>query len=88
MPYAPEFNESTAKITNTDRAATSDNLMKDVQSYYDEKFPKNLKGDAHCLSGDDAVKKMFNGKEIHKMLSDFVINHDLDQGLEPKKSKP
>ncbi|CAN5201543.1 hypothetical protein BH11CYA1_BH11CYA1_32170 [soil metagenome] len=87
MPYAPEFSEATAKTISSDQSAVSSNLLKEVQNYQDHKHQKNSKDDSQSLNGDDAVKKMFNGKEVHKMLKDFVINEDQSHCFEPKGPK-
>ncbi|MBP9089562.1 hypothetical protein KBI23_00940 [bacterium] len=78
MPYAPaEFTEApSAKALNSAESAASNNMMKEVQNYQEQKRGANIIGTAETLTGDEAVKKMFNGKEVEKILKDFVINED------------
>lgn len=82
MPYAPaEFTEaSSAKSLNSAESAASNNMMKEVQNYQEQKRGANIVGRAEMLSGDEAVKKFFNGKEVEKILKDFVINEDPSGG--------
>ena len=83
MPYAPaEFTEApSAKALNSAESAASTNMMKEVQNYQEQKRGANIIGTAETLTGDQAVKKMFNGKEVEKILKDFVINEDPSGGV-------
>lgn len=83
MPYAPaEFNEApSARTLNSVESAASNNMMNEVQNYQEQKRGANIIGTAETLTGDEAVKKMFNGKEVEKILKDFVINEDPNGGI-------
>lgn len=89
MPYAPaELNEApSARTLNSVESAASNNMMNEVQNYQEQKRAANIIGTAETLTGDEAVKKMFNGKEVEKILKDFVINDLGDCRLSPKGPK-
>lgn len=82
MPYAPaEFSEApSAKTLDSAKSDASNNFMKEVQNYQELKHRPNLIGTAETVTGDEAVKKFFNGKEVEKILKDFVINEDPNNG--------
>jgi len=89
MPYAPaEFTEAPAARTlNSVESAASNNMINEVQNYQEQKRGANIIGTAETLTGDEAVKKMFNGKEVEKILKDFAINDLGDCLLPPKGPK-
>jgi hypothetical protein len=89
MPYAPaEFTEApSARTLNSVESAASNNMMNEVRNYQEQKRGANIIGTAETLTGDEAVKKMFNGKEVEKILKDFVINDLGDCLLPPKGPK-
>lgn len=83
MPHAPaEFTEApSVRTLNSVESAASNNMMNEVQNYQEQKRGANIIGTAETLTGDEAVKKMFNGKEVEKILKDFVINEDPNGGI-------
>jgi len=83
MPHAPaEFTEApSARTLNSVESAASNNMMNEVQNYQEQRRGANIIGTAETLTGDEAVKKMFNGKEVEKILKDFVINEDPNGGI-------
>ena len=83
MPYASsEFTEApSAKVLNSAESAASNSMMREVQNYQEQKRGANIVGTAGTLTGDEVMKKMFNGKEVEKILKDFDINEDHSAGL-------
>lgn len=61
---------------NNMQSAAAGRMLDEVQNYQSKNEKKNLTVSLEGMGADQPVKKFFNGEEVHKILSDCVINHD------------